>query len=130
METTDSYNVGNTCKNKYLNVTYTECGEYTNYESYAAPADGKKIVYAKFEFENVGSSDQAVLYTEFNCYADGYSADAYYYGDDSGFSGTLSSGRKCTGTVYFEVPVDAQNIKFEYDVNFWTSENIVFNYSE
>lgn len=123
------FSVGDTWENKYMKVTYVECGEYTDYSEYFQPADGNKIIYATFEFENVSDSDRVAMYTDFNCYADGYSCDGYYYADDSGFSQTLSSGRKCTGTVYFEVPENSTEIEFEYDVNFWTSENIVFMYS-
>lgn len=125
-----TFSTGETWENKYMKVNYLECGNYTDYNEYFPPADGKKVVYATFEFENVSSSDQVAMYTDFTCYADGYSCDGYYYADDSGFSQTLSAGRKCTGTVYFEVPVEATDIEFEYDVNFWTSENIVFIYSE
>ena len=124
------YTVGQTWQNKYLSVSYLEAGEYTDYEEYAAPDEGYKIIYAKFEFENIGSSDQVVSFTDWNCYADGYSCESYYMMDDSSSSyvETLSAGRKCKGIIAFSVPEDAKSIEFEYDTNVWTSENILFLY--
>ena len=124
------YTVGQTWQNKYLSVSYLEAGEYTDYEEYSAPDEGYKIIYAKFEFENIGSSDQVVSFTDWNCYADGYSCESYYMMDDSSSSyvETLSAGRKCKGTIAFSVPEDAKSIEFEYDTNVWTSENILFLY--
>lgn len=124
------YTIGQTWQNKYLSVSYLEAGEYTDYEEYSAPNEGYKIIYAKFEFENIGSSDQVVSFTDWNCYADGYSCESYYMMDDaaSSYVETLSAGRKCKGTIAFSVPEDAKSIEFEYDTNFWTSENILFLY--
>lgn len=124
------YTVGQTWQNKYISVSYLEAGEYTDYESYAAPDEGYKIIYAKFEFKNIGSSDQVVSFTDWNCYADGYSCESYYMIDDasSSYMETLSAGRKCKGMIAFSVPEDAKSIEFEYDTNFWISENILFLY--
>lgn len=124
------YTVGETWKNKYISVSYLEAGEYTDYSEYFSPADGYKIIYAKFEFENIGSLDQVVSFTDWNCYADGYACENYYITDDpsSSYGETLSAGRKCNGIIAFSVPEDAKSIEFEYDANFWTSENILFLY--
>lgn len=126
----EKYYVGQTWNNDFLNVSYLECGEFTNYSEFFPPKDGNKIIFAAFEFENVSDSDKTVLAYNFSCYADGYSCEAYFAADDAGFSETLSSGRKIKGNVYFEVPENAKEIDIEYDTNFWTSENIVFSYSE
>ena len=124
------YTVGETWKNKYLSINYLEAGEYTDYDEYSAPDEGYKIIYAKFEFENIGSSDQVVSFTDWNCYADGYSCESYYMIDNpsSSYMETLSAGRKCNGMIAFTVPESAESIEFEYDTNVWTSENILFLY--
>lgn len=127
-ETKDKFNVGDTWDNKYVLVSYDECGEYVSDNQFIQPADGNKYVYATFTFENVGSSDTTVGYWDFDCYADGYACEAIYGADGAGFTQTLSSGRKISGSVYFEVPEDATEIEFEYSPNFWTSEKIVFVY--
>lgn len=129
-EVKDKYHVGDVWENKTLRMTYTSCYEFTNYNQYNAPADGNKIICAEFEFENIGSSDTTVMYTDFHGYADGYEAEQSYAPDGTGldFSVKMSAGRKGTGKVAFEVPEDAQEIEIEFSPNFWTSENIIFVY--
>lgn len=49
------------------------------------------------------------------------SADEKYGLDSDSFIGTsLSSGRKTSGRIYYEVPEDAQSIELEYETDFWT----------
>ena len=127
-QTKDKYYVGDTWQNKYVNVSFDDCGEYESDNQFIQPADGNKYIYAKFTFENIGKSDTTVGYWDFDCYADGYACDGTYGADDAAFSQTLSSGRKITGSVYFEVPKNATEIEFEYSPSFWTSEKIVFVY--
>lgn len=132
--TTDNSSVnkfypGDTWENKYVSVSFNECGEYISDNQFIQPSSGNKYIYATFTFENVGSSDTTVAYWDFDCYADGYACDGIYEADDSAFSQTLSSGRKITGSVYFEVPENASEIELEFSPSFWTSEKIVFVYS-
>lgn len=127
-EVKDKYHVGDTWENKYVLVSFDECGEYVSDNQFIQPADGNKYIYATFTFENVGSSDTTVGYWDFDCYADGYACEGMYGADDAGFTQTLSSGRKITGSIYFEVPENTTEIEFEYSPNFWTSEKIVFVY--
>lgn len=127
-EVKDKYYVGDKWQNKYVNVSFDACGEYESDNQFIQPADGNKYVYATFTFENIGNSDTTVGYWDFDCYADGYACDGMYVADDAGFTQTLSSGRKISGSVYFEVPENATEIEFEYSPSFWTSEKIVFVY--
>ena len=60
-----------------------------------------------------------------NCYADDYSAEQAYVGDDQ-MDGTISPGKKLKGSVYFEVPKKAKKITLEYECNFWTEDKVVF----
>lgn len=127
-ESKDKYYVGDTWQNKYVLVSFDKCGEYISDNQFIQPNDGNKYVYATFTFENVGTSDTTVSYWDFDCYADGYACEGTYGADDAAFSQTLSSGRKITGSVYYEVPENATEIEFEFSPNFWTSEKIVFVY--
>ncbi len=127
-EQKDKYYIGDTWQNKYVLVSYDDCGEYESDNQFIQPKSGNKYVYATFTFENVGNSDTTVAYWDFDCYADGYACEGTYGADGAAFSQTLSSGRKITGTVYFEVPEEAVEIEFEYSPSFWTSEKIVFVY--
>lgn len=129
----EKYNVGDTYKGDSLNVTFTECGEYTDYNEYIPPADGNKIIYAKFEFENTGKSDEYVMYTDFNAFADNKNVNQYYASGDTentAFSCDLSAGRSGSGTVMFEVPENSENIDIEFSPSFWSSKHVVFKYKE
>lgn len=131
-EEKDKYNVGDTWENKHLKMTYTECYEFTDYNQYNAPTEGNKIVCAAFEFENIGKSDTTVMYTDFHGYADGYEVNQSYAPKGTGldFSVKMSAGRKGTGLVAFEVPNGAKEIEIEFSPNMFSSEKVVFVYSE
>ncbi len=49
-----------------------------------------------------------------------------YTGDDILSFGSLSSGRKISGYVYYEVPVNATSIEVEYETSFWTNKKAYF----
>lgn len=97
----------------------------TGYNQYSAPKSGNKIIKLWFDVENNASADRYINFYDFNCYADGSAAEAYYSVVDD-ISLTLSQGRKGSGAVYFEVPVDAQNIEVEYEINIWNNTKAVF----
>lgn len=118
-------NVGDTLTTETLKITYTACEDFTGYSQYAAPKSGNKIVRLSFSVENIGSSDRFISYMDFKCYADDVAAEGYYYADDD-LSATISSGRKTTGCVYFEVPKDAQSIEVEYETDFWSGNKAIF----
>lgn len=121
------YNVGETFSNSFLKLTYQSLNDnFTGYSQYATVNDGCKVISATFEFENLSSTDQLATSFDFTCYADGYNCDGFYFTDDSTFSASLSSGKKATGTVYFQVPVDASDVTIEYETNALTSEKVVF----
>lgn len=48
------------------------------------------------------------------------------YLDGMDLDATLSSGKQTKGSVFFEVPEDAENIVLEYETNFWTEDKIIF----
>lgn len=121
------YAVGETFKNNLLAITYISVNDnFTNYNKYVEIKDGYKVIQASFEFENVGTSDKLASSYDFNCYADGYDCNSFWSVDDSFFNSTLSSGKKCKGNVYFEVPTNANEITLEYELNAWTSEKVTF----
>lgn len=118
-------NVGDTLTTETLKITYTACEDFTGYSQYTAPKSGNKIVRLSFSVENIGSSDRFISYMDFKCYADDVAAESYYFADDE-LSATISSGRKTTGCVYFEVPKDAQSIEVEYETDFWSGNKAIF----
>lgn len=60
------------------------------------------------------------------CYADNLKMDQTYVGENNGLDASISAGRQTEGTVYFEIPKDAESIELEYDINYWYSDKIIF----
>ena len=111
---------GDVVETKSLKVSFLDCGEFTDYSEYSEPAKGNKIIYATFEFENISDDNEYISTGDFSCYADDF--------DQESLDATLSKGRKTKGKIFFEVPKDAKEIKIEYDINFLTSDKIIFVY--
>lgn len=111
-----------------LKISYTECNvDFKDYESYDAPADGKKYVSATFKIENISDSDAFI--NDVECYADGTKCSEKWVSGvelDSPFFKSLSVGRNVEGTIFFEVPADASEIELEYTPDdVWASEEKV-----
>lgn len=126
--TAGALSVGDTTTSKSLNITYLNCFADSSDNPFITPKPGCHYITCEFEFENVSSSDQAVSFYSFDCYADGIVCSASYFRDDA-ISATLSAGRKARGTVTFEVPDDATTVEVEFLSNLWTSNRVVFNAS-
>lgn len=106
-----------------VNDADTDFTDYDDPYGFYKPGDGKKYVKADFSFENNGKSDAYVSSADFSCYADNESCDQSFIASVNEFSGdTLSTGRKISFSVVFEVPVDAESIELEYTANIWSSE--------
>ena len=117
--------VGETLTTNTLKITYKSSADDKGAEYFPA-ASGNKIIKLTFEIENISSTDQIVSVYDFKCYSDDVASSAYYYGDDGLSTTTLSSGRKATGNVYFEVPKDANSIDVEYETNYWSGNKAIF----
>lgn len=116
------YQVGDTLKARDFEITYLASGSYTyEYPEIFHPAEGNQCIFLKFRATNTTSSYCSYFGCEyFQCYADGNlvdTTDICYLGDNA-LASSLSAGRTIAGYVYFEVPVDAQNIEVEYDETF------------
>lgn len=121
------YNVGEVYEDRNIAIKFVSLDDnFKGYSKYATVKSGYKVLKAEFEFENVGSSDQYVSSYEFNCYADGYDCENFYSVEDSGFSSTLSKGKKTKGAVYFQIPNDATSITIEYETNIITNSKVEF----
>jgi hypothetical protein len=122
-----TYNVGEIYQDGNIAIKFVSANDdFKGYSKYATVKSGYKVLKAEFEFENLSSSDFAVTDWDFDCYADGYDCDSFWSVDDSGFSSTLSAGKKTKGNVYFEVPKDANEIIVEYELNMWSSDRVEF----
>lgn len=127
----NAFFIGDTVETKDLRITFISAEDYVSNNEFIQPKDGYKYVKACFEFENISNSDQTVsTLIDWECYADSYKADQSWLEDDNGLDATLSSGKKAQGCVYFEVPVDASEILFEYDINWLENDKINFYMSK
>lgn len=124
---TEEFSVGQIFEDDYMKVTYTSLiDNFTDYSKYATINDGCKIICATFEFENISSTNQLASSYSFSCYADGYDCDNFYSVDNSTFSSSLSTGKKAKGSVYFQVPVDADEVVIEYQSNILSDKTVKF----
>lgn len=109
-----------------LNDAVVDFQDYENEYGWNTPTDGMKYIMASFTFENTSDTDKYVSIYDFDCYADNTNCEEKYGLDDDDFVNTnLSSGRNVSFKVYFEVPVDAESIELEYELNSWTSDKAI-----
>lgn len=108
-----------------LEINYVSAEDFTSDNQFIQPKEGNKFIKLYFECTNNSKDDKYISSFEFKCYADNNSCENGYYGDDD-LSATISSGRAAKGSVYFEVPVNAEKIEVEYETDFWTSKKAIF----
>lgn len=117
--------VGDVADTGKVNITFLSAEEYTSDNQFMQPKDGNIYYRIGFEVENTDSSDTYISSFDWECYADGYSAEQTYF-DDESIDATLSPGKKTKGYIFFEVPSDAKEVVLEYETNFWTENKIIF----
>lgn len=100
--------------------------DFKDYYSFASVDDDCKILKADFEFENVGDYTEYVSYSDFECYADKFSCDNFSSVEDGYFYASIGKGKKAKGSIYFEVPNDADKIEIEYDGGSYDGSKITF----
>lgn len=121
-------NVGESATLDDVKVTLTSVEkDFKDYYDFASVEDGCKILKANFEFENVGDYSAYISSYDFTCYADKFSCDSFNSVEDGYFSESIASGKKATGSIYFEVPSDAETIEIEYDDSTYSDGKIIFN---
>ena len=126
-EVNNVFQVGDVVETENFKITFVSAGVYESDNEFLQPKDGYEYWKFELKFENISDTDQAVSsMMDWECYADNSKVDQSWIGDDSGLDATLSTGRETQGTIYFEVPQDAQSVELEYDVNFWQSDKIIF----
>lgn len=125
-EVNNTFNVGDIVETSNLKISFLSSGEWKSDNEYMQPEDGKIYYRMEFEFENISDSDQTISsLIDWNCYADGYSVDQTWIGDDQ-LDATISPGKKAKGSLYYEVPADAEKIELEYNINYFTENKLIF----
>lgn len=121
----NNFSVGDIVETSNLRITYISASEYESENQFIQPESGNVYYKMDFEFENISDSDQYVSSWDFDCYADSYDMEQTYM-DGLDLDATLSPGKKTKGSVFFEVPKDAESVLLEYETNFWTEDKIIF----
>ena len=125
-EKSNNFKVGDVVKTDDLEISFLSAEKHETKNELKKKKKWNEYYRMKFEFKNIGDSDQVVSsLANWNCYADDYSAEQAYVGDDQ-MDGTISTGKKLKGSVYFEVPKKAKKITLEYECNFWTEDKVIF----
>lgn len=121
----NKYYVGDVINANGLNITYVSAETWESNNMFMQPDEGYVYIRLKLSAENTSSVDRYISSFEFECYADGKKESSTYIGDDTLEGGTLSTGRRTEGYIYFMVPADAQTIEVEYETNFWTDKKAI-----
>lgn len=123
----NTFKVGDIVETPNLKISFISAKKYKSKNQLVKPKKGYIYYRMAFEFENIGDSDQTISsMASWNCYADGYAADAVYGASDDSIDASLSPGKKASGAVYYEVPKKSKKITLEFDTNFWSQDKIVF----
>ena len=122
------YSIGQTHKGEDVNVRYISVNkDFKDYSEYSTVEEGYKVIKADFEFENVSSITQYISSYKFECYADGVECDDFWIGTNSSFSSSLPAGEKVKGSVYYEVPNNAEEITLEYTESYLDEDMVKFH---
>lgn len=125
--TSNIYNPGDVINANGLKITYVKAEKYEEENMFMQPDDGYMYIRLYLSVDNTSSTDKYISSFEFTCYADGKKEESHYTSNEALEGGTLSSGRKDEGYIYFMVPVDAEQIEVEYETSFWTDKKAILN---
>ena len=127
-EVKSAYEVGDILLDGNVRIIYAASGEFRSDNQFLQPKDGHHYIFLEFAFINEGKRDESVSAYSFKAYANGYNVDMFYGVDDM-LSATLSPGRSTMGRIYFEVPIDAEEVEIEYTPNAFRNRKINFLYA-
>lgn len=111
-----------------LKISYVSCdADFKKYHEYADVDGGNKVIRAEFTFENLSERD--ISLDGFECYADNNKCEEFYAVDDyaSPTLESVSPGRSFKAVVYYEVPKNAASIELETELDFWSSDKLIFS---
>ena len=122
----DSFSVGDIVETKDMRISFISAEEYVSDNQFIQPKEGNVFYRMEFEFENISSSDTTLsTLLDWECYADSYAVDQSWLQNDQ-LDGTLASGKKMKGAVYFEIPQNAQSIELNYKTDLWSGGKVTF----
>lgn len=125
----DRYHPGDVVSFDGFKITYKSIQKYKSDNRFLQPKKGFQYIQYKFSFENTGEEDSYI--GSFSCYANGEQCESSYVDDSDGdlLLTKLSTGRKKSGTLLYEVPknIKLKDLELEYEANsLWSDEKIIF----
>ena len=111
------------------NVKITLVSVNTDFKGYYDDSeidDDCKILQANFEFENTGTFTKYISDSDFECTTNNSICERFDYVHDAHLLETLSPDQKSSGSVYFEVPKNADIINIEFDIGSYVNDRIFF----
>ena len=123
--TSNRFKLGDTVNDNGFKITFVSAEEWTDYDNYAAPSEGKKIIRIKIDVVNDSKADVYISSYSFDCYVDNQPAENYIWADDEFSTVNLSAGRTNSGYLYYEVPADADKAEIEYETNYFTDKKAI-----
>ena len=121
---TEYYLIGDVAEKYGIKISLNSISDYTDYDKEDGPKDGMKIIKSDFYFENTDTSDFSVSEFDFECYADNASCEQTFSDED--LSATLPNGKNTSGSVFFIVPENADEIELQYIPGSWNGDKAVF----
>lgn len=122
------FNVGETYSmTKRGTLTFDSCEEYISTNRYSQPKENYKYIVLTFTAKNTVTTEE-YFYWDFECYADDTKCEQQFFNvSDSLYIGdNIGAGRKLSGKIFFEVPVNAEHIEIEYKPEFFEEVLIKF----
>lgn len=118
------YKVGSTYKEEDLSIKFLSCDTDYSVEDKSYITPGYKVLKMDFEIENKGTVN--ILFTEkdFKCYSNADECQNFFISNDNFYD--IKPGVKETVSYYYEIPIDSNDIKVEYDIGDISKENVMF----
>lgn len=128
------FRVGDIVELNGVNVTLLSVNESSG-SQFLTPTDGNVFVTFEFDIDNQTDSEIAVSsMLSFDAYFDDYSANisisAMTNSDKAQLDGSIAAGKKMTGVVGYEAPADWTKAEIRFTPNFWSGEEITFEYTK
>lgn len=134
VENQSVFHVGDVVELNGINVTFLSVQE-SNGTDFLSPSDGN--VYVTFEFDIDNQSDSEIAVSSvmcFDAYFDSYSTNlsigAMTNSSKAQLDGTVAAGKKMSGIVGYEAPSDWKTAEIHFTPDFWSGQDIVFEYSK
>lgn len=129
------YGLGETAKAKSFSLTANSVNVVKSDNQFVQPDEGNEYVEVEFVLENTSDSD-IVVSSVLNCnaYVDGFAVSedlsaGVAAGSDS-FNGTVSSGKKLKGCLFYELSNDWNELEIDISIGLSKEDEVKFVFTK